>query len=399
MLEDAVIGAGGARRRAKKVVSMLALAAVVAIAGLVSSAASFTLPLETTMPVETTTVALTTPTVAVTVPTDTVQTPTVPIATPTTPTVTATVTSPVPLPVPTVATELPTATVSASAPSVTVSGSKVSVGTSSVSSAAPSGSGSGSGAAAGTGARVTGTAGTTGASSGGSGGLGAPGSGASGPGAASTLLGGYGAPRVNSGMPPLEGRAGSRARARIASREHALKAIVARFQGCLGVLPDAQRKVLELRVGVGTIRPLSPRAVAARMHLGVARVTRLERQAVAELRSAAATHSCGRLASFIAAVASYFNTTFGGPAGTSGVEGVSYDLSPAAASDALPASPRDEGLLGGSFSAIPGGMISLLLLVLTGVLALTAIVADATGRGPRHAEWRHRMRSRLHSWH
>jgi len=200
-------------------------------------------------------------------------------------------------------------------------------------------------------------------------------------------------------MPPLEGRAGSRARAHIASRERALKAIVARFQGCLGVLPDAQRQVLELRVGVGTIRPLSPRAAAARMHVGVARVTRLERQAVAELRSAAATHSCGRLASFVAAVASYFNATFGGPAGTGGVEGVSYDLSPAGASDALPASPREAGLLGGSFSAIPGGMISLLLLVLTGVLALTAIIADATGRGPRHAEWRHRMRSRLHSWH
>jgi hypothetical protein len=394
MLEGAVMSAGGARRRAKKVTFVLALAAVVAIAGLVSSAASFTLPLETTVPVKAPTVALTTPTVAVTVPTVTVETPTVPIPTPTvpinTPTVTvqtptATVKSPVPLPVQT-------------APSVTVSGGEVSVGTSSVSSATPSGTRSGSGAAAGTGARATGTAGTTGASSGGSGGSGAPGSGASGPGAAPTQLGGYGAPRVNSAVPPLEGHAGSRARARIASREHALKAIVARFQGCLGVLPDAQRKVLELRVGVGTIRPLSPRAAAARMHLGVARVTRLERQAVAELRSAAATHSCGRLASFVAAVASYFNATFGGPAGTGGVEGVSYDLSPAAASEELPASPRDEGLLGGSFSAIPGGMLSLLLLVLTGVLALTAIVADATGRGPRHAEWRHRMRSRLSSW-
>src|SRR6185312_16366683 len=299
--------AGGARTRAKKVVFMLALTAVVAIAGLVSSAASFTLPLETTAPVNAPTAALTTPTVGVTVPTVTVQTQTVPIATPTvplkTPTVTATVTSPVPLPVPTVTTELSTATVSASAPSVTVSSNKVSVGTSSVSSATPSGSRSGSGAAAGTGARATGTAGTTGASSGGSGGSGAPGSGASGPGAAPTQLGGYGAPRVNSAVPPLEGHAGSRARARIASREHALKAIVARFRGCLGVLPDAQRKVLELRVGVGTIRPLSPRAAAARMHVGVARVAQLEKQAVAELRNAAATHSCGRLANFVAAVA------------------------------------------------------------------------------------------------
>jgi hypothetical protein len=76
---------------------------------------------------------------------------------------------------------------------------------------------------------------------------------------------------------------------------------------------------------------------------------------------------------------------------------VSYDLSPAAALGKLPAAPHDEGLLG-SASPIPGGAISLLLLVLFGVLALTAIVADATGRGPRHPEWRHRMRSRLRSW-
>jgi hypothetical protein len=397
-----VTGAGGARRRAKKVMFMLAVTAVVAV-GLVSSAASFTLPLETTAPVNATTVALTTSTVAVTVPTVSVQTPTVPIATPTvpikTPTVTvqtptATVTSPVPLPVPTVTTKLPSATTptaSASAPSVTVSGGKVSVGTSSASSgtSSPSRAGTGPGA---------GATGTTSASSGGSGGPGAPGAGASGPGAASTVLGSYGSPRVNSGMPPLEGRAGSHARARIASRERALKAIVARFQGCLAVLPDAQREVLELRVGVGTIRPLSPRAAAARMHVGVARVTRLEKQAVLELRNAASTHSCARLASFVAAVASYFDATFGGHAGAGGVEAVNYDLSPAAALGKLPAAPRDEGLLGSNFSAIPGGMISLLLLLLTGVLALTAIVADATGRGPRHAQWRHRMRSRLSSW-
>jgi hypothetical protein len=196
----------------------------------------------------------------------------------------------------------------------------------------------------------------------------------------------------------MEARGGSRARARIASRERALKAIVARFQGCLGVLPNAQRELLELRVGVGATRPLSPRAAAARMHLGVARVTRLERQAVLELRDAASTHSCGRLSSIVAAVVSYFHMTFGGSTGAGGVEGVSYDLSPTGAAGKLPAAPHDEGLLGSALSPVPGGAISLLLLVLFGALALTAIVADATGRGPRHAEWRHRVRSRLSSW-
>jgi hypothetical protein len=199
-------------------------------------------------------------------------------------------------------------------------------------------------------------------------------------------------------MPPMGAGAGSHARARIASRERALKAIVARFQGCLGVLPNAQREVLELRVGVGTTRPLSPRAAAARMHLGVDRLARLERQAVRELTNASSTHSCGRLASFAAAVVSYLRATFGGRGGAGGVEAVSYDLSPSAALAELPAAPHDEGLLGRAFSPIPGGAISLLLLVLLGALALTVIIADATGRGPRHAEWRDRMRSRLSSW-
>jgi hypothetical protein len=397
------------------------LAGVVALGGLASSAASFTLPLQPpTAPVKTPTLALTTPTVAVTVPTVTVKTPTVPVPTPTvpiktptvpikTPTVTVqtpTVTVKAPAPVPPVSPKAPTVatptistrtpTVSASAPSVTVSAGKVSVGTSSASNATPSSSraGAASGSGSGSGARAAGTAGTTSPSFGGSG---ASGSGASGA-AASTLFGGYGNPRVNSGMPPMERRAGAHARARIASRERALKAIVARLQGCLGVLPSAQREVLELRVGVGATRPLSPRAAAARMHLGVARVTRLERQAVRELTDAASTHGCGRLSSFAAAVVSYLHATFGGHAGAGGVEAVSYDLSPAAAPGSLPAAPHDDGLLGSASSPVPGGAISLLLLVLFGALALTAIVADATGRGPRHAEWRHRVRSRLSSW-
>jgi outer membrane biosynthesis protein TonB len=432
-----VISAGGRRNRARTVILTIALAALAAVAGLVSTAASFTLSLATTAPVKAPSVALATPNVGVTVPTVTAQTPTVPIATPTvpiktptvpiktptvpiktptvpiktptvtvqTPPVTVKAPAPLPVPVPTVSTKTPTVatptistrtpTVSASAPSVTVSRGKVSVGTSSASSATPSASRSGAGSGSAPGARATGRAGTTSPSSGGPG---APGTTGSGAGAAPTLLGHYGGPRVNSGMPPMETRAGSRARARIASRERALKAIVARFQGCLGVLPNAQREVLELRVGVGTTRPLSPRAAAARMHLGVARVTRLERQAVLELRNAASTHSCGRLASFAAAVVSYFHAAFGGHTGSGGVEAVSYDLSPAAALAKLPAAPHDKGLLGSALSPIPGGAISLLLLVLFGVLALTAIVADATGRGPRHAQWRHRVRSRLRSW-
>jgi len=80
---------------------------------------------------------------------------------------------------------------------------------------------------------------------------------------------------------------------------------------------------------------------------------------------------------------SYFHAAFGGHAGAGGVAAVSYDLSPATPLGKLPAAPHDEGLLGSAFSPIPGGAISLMLLVLLGVLALTAIVADATGRGRR----------------
>ena len=56
----AVISAGGRRKRARTVIFTIVLAALAAVAGLVSTAASFTLPLETTAPVKAPTVALTT---------------------------------------------------------------------------------------------------------------------------------------------------------------------------------------------------------------------------------------------------------------------------------------------------------------------------------------------------
>jgi hypothetical protein len=36
--------------------------------------------------------------------------------------------------------------------------------------------------------------------------------------------------------------------------------------------------------------------------------------------------------------------------------------------------------------------------VLVALLTVTALVADAAGRGPRHERWRRRVIGRFHSW-
>jgi hypothetical protein len=266
--------------------------------------------------------------------------------------------------------------VSATAPSLTAPRRSTATGGSTVASrGTSSAAGSASGAVA--------SSGTLGA---------APAPGSS-PGSAGSL-GSY------SRLPAIEARPGSRAFARIASRERTLKALVARLQGCLSELPEGQRELLELRAGTGSSRPLSPRATAAALHVGVARLARLEAKAVGELRNAARTHACGRLASIVAGVAAYLAAAFGeplGPAGAAsgGVEAARYEV-PAG----LGASrqPGDRGLLGSDFSPVPGGAISLLLLLLIAGLALAALIADAAGQGPRHEQWRRRMVGRLSSW-
>ncbi|MEA2209652.1 MAG: hypothetical protein QOF54_2129 [Solirubrobacteraceae bacterium] len=412
--------AGGRSSKPVKAILATCVASVLVAAGEVTPAGSFALPLTTptvttlTVPLTTPTVKaptvpLTTPTVPVKVPTvktPTLTTPTVKAPTPTVPLKTPTVT----VKAPTVSTKAPTVsvkapTVSTTTPKVTAKAPSVTVGTGGVTVRSPSVSATAPSLTAPR--RSTATGGSTVASRATSAGAGSA-SGA--PVASSGALGAAAAPGSSPGssgslgsysrLPAIEARPGSRAFARIASRERTLKALVARLQGCLSELPEGQRELLELRAGKGSSRPLSPRATAAALHVGVARLARLEAKAVGELRDAARTHACGRLASIVAGVASYLAAAFGeplGPAGAAsgGVEAARYEV-PAG----LGASrqPGDRGLLGSDFSPVPGGAISLLLLLLIAGLALAALIADASGQGPRHEQWRRRMIGRLSSW-
>jgi hypothetical protein len=263
--------------------------------------------------------------------------------------------------------------------SVSVSGASVATGTTSSSSGrstSPAQSSSTGKAVAGPG--MTSAGGGSGALGGGS--LGTA------PGPLSAYAGiGYGQ------LPASEGHPGRRARARIARRERMLKAEVARFQGCLGVLPAPQRELLELRTGLRASRPLGPRAVATRLHLGQARFARLETQAVRELRAAGSTHGCSRIGEFVAGVASFIGAGFGGGqlGATGGVKAVSYS-----APAPKPAGVRSStiaGLLGAGISTVASDVLLGLLLLMAGGVAVTVILADAAGLGPRHEQWRRRV--------
>jgi hypothetical protein len=274
-----------------------------------------------------------------------------------------------------------TTTGSANTPAVSVTGL---TGQSSRSSAS-----GGSSRGATTGSSSSGAAGS-GSGEGASGGSGAP--------ASSSPLGTYGSPGAGYGeLPPIEGAPGKRARARIARRERLLKATVARFQGCLVALPASNRRLLELRTGYGDARPLSPRATAARLHVGAAQLAHLEKQAVHELSDAAATHSCARTGEVVEAAMSLIGASFGGGhAGTIGrTEVASFRASRPLAS--TPGPTLVGRVLGVDVPPVASDLIIVLLLgmLLGGTVVL--LVADAAGQGPRHEQWRRRVVNRLRS--
>lgn len=352
-------------RSAAKAILTVGLACVLAWGAQTSPARSFPLALKApsvSVPVATPTVTVKAPSLPVTTPTITVEAPTVRPA-PSGPLRTLTVGVEPP------AVSTSKATISAKAPSVRV------------------GRTSGAGAIAGAQRATAGSAGSGAASSGG-----ATGGPVTAPASPSGAIGPLGSYRR---MPALQAPIRSHARARMAARERRLKATVARFAACLSVLGDEQRELLELRVGRGAARPLSPRATAARLHIGIARFARLQADAVRELRQAASTRDCGRLAMAVSAIASYLATSFDERSGAAraGVEAVRYD-----APARKPTRAQGDGLLGAEVSPIPGGAISVLVFVLVAILAVTALIADAAGHGPRHEQWRRRMIGRLHSW-
>jgi hypothetical protein len=210
-------------------------------------------------------------------------------------------------------------------------------------------------------------------------------------------------------LPPFEASTDRRARARIVKRERALKATVARFRDCMGALPGAERRLLELRSGLGAQEPLSPRAAAARLHLTPARAAGLERLALRELRSAARTGGCGRISQIVAGVSAFVAHGLGGPsaggpsAGRSEVLGARYGRAPSSPA-AVGRGDSAKPLLDSSF--LDAGLVLLLLcaLIMVGLTLLDELTRRTRGRplekyvrgavGLRYARARGRVHAR-----
>jgi hypothetical protein len=207
-------------------------------------------------------------------------------------------------------------------------------------------------------------------------------------------LSGYGGLGAGYGqLPPTEGTHGAKARARIASRERQLKAAVARERACLGTLPEEQQRLLVLRSGLSGRAPLSPRATAARLHIGATRFARLEAQALRELGEAS-THGCRQASAAITEVVSFLGTSFGTPEARGGVEAVRYESGPGVA---LPTAGKgDASVLGVKIS--PVASAGFLAALVAALATIAIIVVDSTGNGPRHAKWRRRLRRRVRAW-
>jgi hypothetical protein len=384
-----------------------------------------------TVSVKTPTVSVKTPTVSVKVPTVSVKTPTVSVKTPTVSVKVPTVSVKVPtvsVKTPTVSVKVPTATVKTTtakapslpvkSPSISIKAPSVSVKTPTVDVKTPAGSvrtttGSVSSPSVSVGVRTGSglapsvttsatshrgaTAGTpaAGASSG------SAGSGSAGGtmGSGASPIGAYVSPGAGYGeLPPFERSLSHRARARIVHRERTLKAIVARFHGCLAALASTQRELLELRTGYGTKSPLSPRATAVRLHLDPAQIGGLEEQAVRELHKAARTHSCAMTGEVVNGVLAFIGTNFGDGQGVAkgAVKAVRYE-SPATTLPAPPAESTLGTILGTNISATASDVL-LALLALMGLGTIVAVVlADAAGQGPRHEAWRQRVINRIRS--
>ena len=198
---------------------------------------------------------------------------------------------------------------------------------------------------------------------------------------------GYATP--NGGASPRTGDE-TAAHQRLGQRE--ARAIIAGLAGCLATLPRRQRLLLELLSGVDTPRALTLDQVAAALHVPSAKVPRLERTALARLRSLARTSACGRTTQSVPTMelASYTVAAVPGSveAARGGVKGARYAKAPSGGS----ASSKAES---GHFelAAIPAshtGALLLLIATLAAALAIVALSIDAVGAGPRNRRWRAR---------
>jgi hypothetical protein len=384
---------------------------VVACVAWPAASLGFGLPIETptvpvktpTVPVKTPTVPVKTPTVPVKIPTVPVKTPTVPVKIPTVPVKAPTVpvkTPTVPVKTPTVPVKTPTApvkapavtktpTVPARAPAAPV---EVPSSRSLDKATSPLGGAGGSRPAGGE-------------SSAGSGSTSSPQAGVTSSGSASdpSSAGGRSGYGTGPGTQSLAGetttgresagRSGARART---AEDRTLAATVARLQGCLSELPERPRQALMLRSGIGAPQPLGPRATAARLHLGVMRLARVERRALAELRGAARAHACGRMGEIVAAVVEFLRPSEnqGGVDATGGVEAVRYTFSPPSRHAAKPSKFSTTSLLGG-ISPMAGDAIVVLLLLVVAAIAAGIVVTHGSGHSPPWRRWRRRVADSL----
>jgi hypothetical protein len=195
-------------------------------------------------------------------------------------------------------------------------------------------------------------------------------------------------------------RSGSTGAAR--AHKRSLKAIVAQLRGCLGNLPERQRRLLELRTGLGS-KPLGPQAVAARLHVGFRRFAELEKRAVRELRASASKHGCDQNAGkVVGGVMSFIASAFGAGPGEmhGGLQPVSYNLDARSLRVFLQHahSPHDGPLDAAISPAATDALLALLLVLVVGVV-VAIVVVGASGRGPRDPEWRRRAATRFRVFH
>jgi hypothetical protein len=106
-------------------------------------------------------------------------------------------------------------------------------------------------------------------------------------------------------------------------RDRELRRAVVRLQGCLARVPRAERRVLTLRAGIGIARTRSRAEVARITGLHRARVARLERRGLRQLRALGRAGGCavssGGAETAFAGVPAGGSTHSGGPAGRGGV--------------------------------------------------------------------------------
>jgi hypothetical protein len=176
--------------------------------------------------------------------------------------------------------------------------------------------------------------------------------------------------------------------------ETLLIAAVRRLGGCLPYLPRDVRRVLELRAGINAVAPLTPGAVAERLHLKLSRVYRLERVGLGRLVRTARVHACAAVAEPPpeAPTMSLFGALLAEEPPAGGVKGARYSQAPQE-EPAAPGTnrPSTSGIV--SPQAATGLALLLLLAGVGAVLLVGLLFADGAApwppSGERRSRWIH----------